>query len=381
MLRVMIIGCGGIGPAHIEGYLRAGEDAQIDYLADSQVERAQAVKEKYHLEGARAVADYREAFGHVDVVSVCTPPATHRDIAVDALRHGCHVLLEKPMAPSLAECDEILRVARENGRCLTGVVQGRFITENRRVTDMVRGGAYGRSLYTQVNSQWYRGDSYYDLAWRGLWEKEGGGCTLVHSIHHIDLLLWTKGMPRTVTSFMTNLAHPNSQEEDLSVSLFGYEDGSVAQVNSGLICHGERQQLVFQMEKAGLTLPFDVMASHPRENGFPDDDETLIRAAKEDYAARPALAHENHEGQIQNFLAHILRGEPLVADGQDARNCIEVITAIYCSAIAGKTVTLPLPAEGTYYTGAWRKDAPHFHEKTRNIDAFADTSITGFRRG
>lgn len=205
MLHVMIIGCGGIAPAHIEGYLEFPEDAVITVLADGNLSRAEGLIKRYGLTEAKAVADYRACLNEVDVVSICTPPALHEQMAVDALEAGCHVLLEKPMAPSLAACDHILKATQKSGKLLSVVVQSRYISSIRNAIDMVRGGAYGRALFTQINSFWHRGQHYYDLNWRGRWTVEGGGCTLNHSIHHIDLLLWAKGLPSTVVSTMHNL--------------------------------------------------------------------------------------------------------------------------------------------------------------------------------
>lgn len=379
MLRVMIIGCGGIAPAHIEGYLNAGEGAAVTCLADQNLERANALIEKYALAGAVAVADYREALADVDVVSVCTPPGLHREATVAALESGCHVLVEKPMAPSLAECDAMMAAAQQQGRLLSVVGQSRYITSIRNVVEMVRSGAYGKNLYTRVHSVWYRGESYYDLGWRGRWEVEGGGCTQNHSIHHIDLLLWAKGMPLSLRAMMTNLNHHNSEEEDFSTSVLRYADGSVAELTSALIAHGEAQNLTFQMEGAGLSIPFAAYASKSRENGFPETDEATIARATADYESRPKLSRENHDGQVCNFLRAIAGKEALLMTAQDGRNCIELITGVYQSAITGAEVRFPIEQASPYYTGEWRKTAPHFFEKTKDVAAFADTTITSFK--
>lgn len=379
MLKVMIIGCGGIAPAHIEGYLTAPEDAVIVALADNDTGRADALIGKYGLSQARAVKDYREMLGKCDVVSICTPPALHEEMAVEALRAGCHVLLEKPMAPSLEACDHMLGAAEENGRVLSVVAQSRYISGIRNVVDMVREGTYGKTLFAQINSVWYRGQSYYDLGWRGRWTVEGGGCTLNHSIHHIDLLLWAKGMPKSLRAVMHNLNHHNSEEEDFSASMLRYEDGTAAQVNSMLVAHGEPQEFMFQMERCGIAIPFRAMASKARENGFPEPDGEMQKRVEDDYAARAPLAYENHDGQVRNFLGAILREEPLAATGRDGRNCIELITGIYKSAVTQAEVQFPIGAQDAFYGSEWRKDAPHFHEKTADVKAFADTTVTNFK--
>lgn len=378
MLRVMILGCGGIAPAHVEGFLKLPQQARITVLINRSAPRAQALNDRYQL-GAVVDTDPAAHFGEVDIVAICTPPGTHKDFAVAALEAGCHVLLEKPMAPSLAECDAILDAASKSGKLVSVVAQSRFISGIRNAVDMVRSGAYGSVRYARANSVWYRGQSYYDLVWRGRWEVEGGGCTLNHSIHHIDLLLWAKGMPEKVRAMFTNLGHENSEEEDFSSSVLTYRDGSVAEITSTLVAHGEPQALSFQMVEGGIEIPFRAHASKVRENGFPEPDEAKKSAMEADFAARPQLTLENHDGQVENFVKAILGEEKLLVSGLDGRNCIELITGIYKAAITEQPVLFPIAKEDVFYGSQWRKTAPHFHEKTKEVEQFQDTTITNFK--
>ena len=244
----------------------------------------------------------------------------------------------------------------------------------------LKSGKYGKNLYTRVNSVWHRGESYYHLGWRGRWTEEGGGCTQNHSIHHIDLLLYAKGMPSSIRSFMTNLAHHNSEEEDFSSSVLRYNDGSIAEITSTLVAHGDqaRQALSFDMEDASICIPFAAYASKPMPNGFPQVNEEKLAEVIADYESRPTLALESHDGQVENFLRAVNGKEDLVATAQDGRNCIELITGIYQSSITDREVVFPIAKDSPYYTSEWRKDAPHFFEKELSIDAFADTTITSF---
>jgi predicted dehydrogenase len=83
-------------------------------------------------------------------------------------------------------------------------------------------GLAGKICHAQVDSFWWRGHCYYDLWWRGTWEKEGGGCTLNHAVHHIDAIQWMLGFPSEVVAMMTNVAHDNAEVEDLSTAIFKY---------------------------------------------------------------------------------------------------------------------------------------------------------------
>jgi UDP-N-acetyl-2-amino-2-deoxyglucuronate dehydrogenase len=379
MIKIMIIGAGGIAPAHIEGYLTFKDRAKIVAIADRSKKRAEDVVEKYDLD-AKVVEDFKLMLDEVDAVSICTPPGTHRDIATYCLNNKKHVLLEKPMAVCLNDCDAIIEAAQANNCFVSVVAQSRFISSIANTIKLIHSGDYGKVLYTYVNSLWWRGQSYYDLAWRGKWETEGGGCTLNHAVHHIDLLIWAKGMPTEIISVMNNLGHDNSEEEDLSVSILKYADGTMAQLTCSLVHHGEEQKLNFQMEKAGISIPFEVKANVSRPNGFPVEDEKTKEKVIRDFNALEDLKHEHHTGQVQNFLSAIVDGEKLLMDGVSGRNTIELITAVYKSACTGKKVTLPLDKNDVFYTHEGLvKNAIYFNEKTRSIEAFEDTTITSFK--
>ncbi len=379
MHKVMIVGAGGIAPSHIEGFLAFPQRAEIKVIANPTVSKAEALVEKYKL-NAKSESSFKESLSAVGIVAVCSPPATHKDIAVQALIEGKHVLLEKPMAMSVEECDAILAAAKKGGGKLSIVAQSRYISSIVNTMEIIHRGEYGKLLFSQINSFWWRGQSYYDLYWRGIWETEGGGCTLNHAVHHIDLLLWAKGLPVEVTTIQTNLNHKNSEEEDLSMSILKYADNSLAQINTSLVHHGEEQKLDFQMEKAGISIPFAAKASIPRSNGFPVDDSATVNKMIAEFESLPKLEHEHHTGQIENFLDAIDSGSPLQVDGLDGRHTIELISAIYKSAFTKTTVALPLEKDDPYYSFPSRVEkAVRYNTKTKFVDSFADSTITSFK--
>lgn len=379
MLKVMIVGAGGIAPAHIEGFLNFPLRAEIAVIANPTISKAEALISRYKL-NAVAVSDFEEKLDIVDVVVICSPPNTHKNMAVIALNRGKHVLLEKPMAISLEECDAILYAAKNSGCMVSVVAQSRFVSSIYNTMKIIHKGDYGRLLFSQINSFWWRGQSYYDMYWRGLWDKEGGGCTLNQAVHHIDLLLWSKGLPIEVNSFLTNINHDNSEEEDLSMSILKYADGTMAQITASLIHHGEVQKLDFQMENASISIPFSVKSNKQRSNGFPIEDSETVKRITEDFDNLPALKYEHHDGQIYNFLNSIEHGEPLLVDGVEGRRSIEIISAIYKSAFTNEKVLLPLKKEDPYYSLSSRVEGSvHFNKKKRSVKSFKDNTITSFK--
>jgi predicted dehydrogenase len=312
-----------------------------------------------------------------DAVSICLPPFEHASATVACLRAGKHVLVEKPMAPSLAECDAMQSAAATAGRQLSVVAQNRFRTPAMRLKRLLESGVLGRVLAVQVESLWWRGANYYDLWWRGTWEKEGGGCTMNHAVHHVDLMQWMMGMPRGVQALLANLNHENSEVEDFAAGVMDYAGGAVGQLTASLVHHGEEQRLVFQTERAQVGLPWQVKAVRQRENGFPDPDAAVEAGIRAAYESVPLLEYEGHDGQVGNFLAAIAGEEALVVDGEQGRQAVELITAIYESGHLGRRVELPLGCESGFYTreGVLER-ARRFRQKTRSVENFGRNEIT-----
>ncbi|MEV4736259.1 MULTISPECIES: Gfo/Idh/MocA family protein [unclassified Microbacterium] len=371
MLRIGIIGTGGIADAHIRGYLAFPEDCEIVALADVIPGKAAQKAEAFALDAVQAFDDPLTmiAAGGLDIVSIATPPSTHAPLAIAALDVGIHVLVEKPMAPSLEECDAMLAAQQRSGRMLSVVAQNRFRDDLATLKGIVDSGLLGSISHVRVDSAWWRGLPYYDLWWRGTWEKEGGGCTLNHAIHHIDLLLWLLGSPSEITAMLANAQHDNAEVEDLSVAILRYERG-LAQLTSSVVHHGEEQAIVIQGANARVSQPFSVSAERSAPSGFPAEggDPELVARITALVEDRVPLAHRGHEGQIGDLLTAVRDGREPSSTGRDGRNAVEVVTAIYKAGFEREFVALPIPASDPYYrAGQLVANAPHFFEKTATV--------------
>ena len=381
MLNVAIIGTGSISNLHIEGLAHFKNKATIVALVDINAETCQKKKEAHGLTDVPIFESHEALLKSglkVDLVHICTPPYTHAPLAIACMDAGIHVLVEKPMAPSIKECDDILAAEKRNGVTLAAVAQNRFRDSVSRLKSLADSGVAGKIRAAHVNSLWWRGLPYYDLWWRGTWEKEGGGPTLNHAVHHIDMINWIQNkMPVEVTSVLTNVMHHNSEVEDLSFATLKYDDGAVASVTSSVVHHGEEQGIELQFEHAKIATPFAVAANVSADNGFPSVNTDLIDTITRMYDDTPALPHEAHAGQIGNLLYAILAGKKPAITGQDGENTIELITAIYKAGFLKQTVTLPITPDDAYYTfDGILKNAPRFYQKSANKATLGDEAIT-----
>lgn len=364
MLRIAIVGTGTIADAHIRGYLEFPDDCRIVGLADVAPGRAAAKAAAFGLTDVVAYDDPADLFrrGEVDLVSIATPPATHASLSIAALDAGMHVLVEKPMAPSLEDCDAMLEAQRRSGMLLSVVAQNRFRDDTALLKDILDAGMLGSVSHVSVDSAWWRGLPYYDLSWRGTWESEGGGSTLNHAIHHIDLLLWLMGRPSEVIAMLTNAQHDNAEVEDLSVAVLRY-GRALAQLTSSVVHHGEEQGIVIQGERARVSQPWRVSAELSTPQGFPapGGDSALIADLEAFAARRTPRRHDGHAGQIEDLLGAIRDARLPLATGEDGRNAVELVTAIYQAAIERRAVALPLRPDDPYYRSGQLIDrAPRF---------------------
>ena len=378
MLNVAIVGTGNISHNHIQSYLEFGQRCNIVALVDIYPEKAQEKKERYGLSEARVYESHQQMLAsepHLDIVDVCTPPYVHADITIDALHAGCHVLCEKPMAASLEECDAMIAAQQASGKTLSIIAQNRFTDAFWRLKAALDSGLAGKICHAQVDSFWWRGHCYYDLWWRGTWEKEGGGCTLNHAVHHIDAIQWMLGFPSEVVAMMTNVAHDNAEVEDLSAAIFKYPNGALTQLTASVVHHGEDQKIVIQGDKARISAPWQTFASVSADNGFPQPANDTQREAQLDDVFQQTLKLDwtLHAGQINDMLQAIERHTTPLVDGVQGKRSLELITAIYKSAITRSVVSLPIRRDDPFYrTGGINAQAPRFYQKSASVSNYSE---------
>lgn len=381
MIKVAIVGTGGISHAHIKGLLTFPERCKIVALCDIKPEKAEKIKKQYEID-CPVFDDHKKMLQsgiEIDLVHVATPPFSHAEISINAMNAGCNVLCEKPMASSLEECDAMLEAEKKNGVVLAQVAQNRFTNPYWKLKKVLDSKKAGKICAVQINSNWWRGHSYYDLWWRGTWEKECGGPTLNHAVHHIDLLNWLEGgLPQQVSCILSNVMHDNSEVEDISKSIMVYENGNLADVTASVVHHGEEQSVIVQCADAKLSAPWEPKAEVSLDNGFPREEknEKLLNELNEYVNSIEDLKYEGHTGEIENVLTALEKGERPLITGVDGKKTLELITAIYKSGFTKSIVSLPIDKDDEFYkSGGIEKNAIHFYEKTVSAEELSEEDI------
>ncbi|MEA4887984.1 MAG: Gfo/Idh/MocA family oxidoreductase [Clostridiaceae bacterium] len=230
--RVGLAGCGNIAPMHTQA-LAALPQVRLVGLADPDREASQKLKSTIAAEDAPecydSLADLLAA-AKPDVVHICTPHVEHVPLAVLALKHGCHVLMEKPPAIDLNGLSELSQAVAASGRSLGICFQNRFNAASQQARTLLQSGLAGRVLAARGFVTWNRDDAYYRQAdWRGKWASEGGGVMINQAIHTLDLLIWLAGRPTQVEGHIANRHLQQTIEvEDTAEFLMTLENGAKA---------------------------------------------------------------------------------------------------------------------------------------------------------
>lgn len=358
-LKVAVVGCGAIGPRHAEAYAATGRTELVG-VADIIVDRAEAFAERFMRVPAYASLDDLLAGEQPDLVSIATPPGTHAELACAVLAAGASVLIEKPPCPSLAEMDAVAEAEATSAGRAYGVFQHRYGSGARRAARLIAQGALGRPQVAVCETLWFRPADYFDPEWRGTWSGEGGGPTLGHGIHQMDLLVHLLGPWRTVSALAARVARP-VEFEDVSIASVVFEDGSVGSITNSLLSPRELSRI--RVDLTGGTLEVDhvygagdgdwsftpapdpaTAATLGRDPGVQNDSGLLAAPGVEttSAAAWASSAGEdvgsNHGSQITQLVDDLLAGRVHPTTLASARPTMELITAIYASALLGRPV-------------------------------------------
>jgi UDP-N-acetyl-2-amino-2-deoxyglucuronate dehydrogenase len=348
-IGVGIIGCGAVSKAHVKAYIELHKECSIKVVAD--INRMQATMLANEVPNPVDVYDDIKSLlerEDIDLVSICTPPFLHKDQVILAFSYGKHVICEKPFAPSLADCDEMIEAARHYNRKLCITLQLRFGRDINRVKHIVKSGILGEIVFAQVIGLYWRGDSYYKKDWRGSWEKEGGGVLMTQAIHPLDLLLDILGPVKKVQAQMDTLSH-QVEVEDYITATIEFVNGVKAHLLSTLCTVENELKIRISGKTKAVNWPLSYHAVQETASGFPTvdhfEEELLHEIAQEITNGR-----DDHYAPISDMVWAIRENREPTINGREARKSIEVVTGIYKSATTHKPVEFPIDKNDPWYT-------------------------------
>lgn len=335
-LRAALVGTGAVANAHARA-VAAYPRAELVAVADLSREKAQEFAERYGISAAYGDLDEMLAAEQPDVVLVCTPPGPHRAQSLAAFAAGAHVIVEKPPAPSLDELDEMRAGAVAAGRQLAVVFQQRTGTAAAHVRGLLQSGALGRPLVAVCQTLWFRDADYFAVPWRGKWETEGGGTTLGHGIHQIDLLAHLLGDWSSVQGRLWRLDR-ETETEDVSTATVVFDQGVVAQLITSAVSPREASSIRIDTQKATITV--DHVYGHGHENWLITPAPGFESEA-EGWRFPDAEERSDHEPLLRDVFDALLDDAPLPPTADAPARSLEIVAAIYASATADGAVITP----------------------------------------
>jgi len=348
-LRAAVIGTGAITRgAHIPALRALAPDIEIVALVDISEEAVRAAAAEFGVAGAYTDIAEMLAVERPDLVTVGTPPRAHKDAIIAALDAGASVWCEKPPSRSLADYDEIADHEGEDGPYVSYVFQHRFGAAAQRLRRHVAEGTLGRPTVAVCNTLWYRDPEYFAVPWRARWHTEGGGPTMGHGIHQMDLALSILGEWSEVIAVMSTLAR-DTETEDVSMAIVRMESGALCTITNSLLSPRETSALRFDFDDATVEVEhlYGYDNSHWRWTPAPHvDAATAERWQPETDSA------SSHLAQLTALLASIRHGERPAASGDDGRRVLELVAGMYASALGGRTVRREELAAGHPFVAA-----------------------------
>lgn len=340
-INFAIIGCGRISGKHI-GSIKELPNARLMAVCDVKPDRLES---KSAEAGCPGYADYRqmlEKHPEIDVVSVITESGLHAPIAIECAHAGKHVLVEKPMALTLDDADQMIETFAEKGNHLFVVKQNRYNPPVLKLREALECGRFGKLVMGTVRVRWKRDQQYYDQdAWRGTWAMDGGVFANQAS-HHIDLLQWCMGDVDSVFSYSaTRLV--NIEVEDLGVAALKFANGALGVVEATTAARPVDMEGSLSILGEHGSVVIGGFAVNKMQHWMFDDMKPEDENVMEESSVTPKNVYGfGHVMVYKDIIARLITGKMggALVDGLHGRKSLELIMAIYESAATGAEVNL-----------------------------------------
>lgn len=355
--KIAIAGCSRVATLHAKAVREIGE-AELTGAWSNTPSKAAEFAASF---GTAAYPDVATMVREcsADLVIVCSAHPYHADPAVAAAQAGAHVLIEKPLASDLRDCDRIIAACRDNGVKLGVISQRRWYEPVKRIRQAIDAGKLGNPAIATVTMLGWRDKAYYDSdGWRGSWKGEGGGVLVNQAPHQLDIMLWLMGEAVEVYGNWRNINHPFIEVEDTALAIVKFRNGGIGNIlvsNSqkpgiyGKVhIHGDNGASAgVQTDGGAFFIAGKTAITEPPLNDIwtiPGEEQLLAGWVKEDADTfnncDPTVLYFRY--QIEDFIHAVREGRDPLVTGEDGRRTVELFTAIYRSSRDNRPVTLPL---------------------------------------
>lgn len=346
-MKYALIGAGRISVNHIKAALNNNLD--IVAICDIVPEHIDIVLEKNGIGDNTTIkryTDYKLMISEnpdIELVSIATESGSHAEIALYCINAGKHVIIEKPMAMSLDDCDRIIALSKEKNVKVCACHQNRFNVAIQQLRGAIESGRFGRLSHGSIHVRWNRGKQYYDQApWRGTW-AEDGGCLMNQCIHGIDLLRWMFGNEvEEIYGTTRQQLHDYLEAEDVGMAIVKFKNGAIATIEGTTNVYPKNlEETLYVFGEKGTVKIGGTSTNNIDVWDFADEteDDQKNKGLQE---ATSNVYGNGHTSLFADVMDAIENDREPYVNAQAGRNAVEMILAIYKSQKTGEPVKLPL---------------------------------------
>lgn len=359
-MKYALIGCGRISPNHIE----AAKNNNLEFVAMCDILPGimEEKSDQFNLENTKKYTDYKILLEKEkpELVAIATESGSHAKIACDCIAAGSNVIIEKPIALSIADANAIIKAGKEKGVVVCANHQNRFNKSVQYIRKALEEGRFGKLSHGAAHVRWNRGESYYTQApWRGTWAQDGG-CLMNQCIHNIDLLRWMMGDDvDEVIAYTDQLQHQYLEAEDLGMALVKFSNGSYGLIEGTTNVYPKNlEETLYIFGENGTAKAAGTSDNIIEEWQFADGLDSS-EAVKEKFSENPPNIYGfGHTPLYADVIAAIKNHHAPLVDAEAGKRALELVLAIYKSAAEHRSVKLPLDNCSTM-DFAGRFDAVH----------------------
>lgn len=342
MIHIGLIGCGRIAQKHVVT-LAKFDHVKLVAVSDLNNARMQEIAQLY--KNKNGTEEKIEFYNHynellknpkIDVVVIAVVSGLHAQVAKEAVKHGKHVIIEKPFALSLKEMDEVIQLGEDLNKNVFVCHQLRYKPIMQKIKRMIEEGYLGHLYFGIASMKWNRSEKYYTSSpWKGTWDKDGG-MLVNQGIHLVDLLIWFLGEPKSVYGEIARFIK-NKETEDVATGILSFRNQAKGVIESNIITKPKSfgSYLSLFGEKGTICIGGSQLneVTHCYIEGHPEKENEIIGANNET---------DEHYTMYQDFIFSINNNQSALMSGREGKKAVEAIFAIYQSHLQNKPIPLPL---------------------------------------
>ena len=345
-MKYALIGCGRIATNHVKAVV----NNYLEFVAVCDVipEQMEVLLAKHGLEKDESIkryTDYKKMIeeNDIELIGIATESGIHAEIALYCIDHGINVIIEKPIAMSMRDADEIVCRAEEKGVKVSACHQNRFNVAVQEMRKAVEQGRFGKLSHGSIHVRWNRNEGYYTQApWRGKWASDGGAL-MNQCIHGIDLLRWMMGGEvEEVYGATRQQFHDYLEAEDIGMAVVKFKNGAIATIEGTTNVYPKNlEETLYLFGENGTVKLGGTSTNNIDVWNFADETEAdSVNKGLEE--ATSNVYGNGHTSLYADVIDAIQKNRKPYVDAVAGRNALEMVLAIYKSQKEGKPVKLPL---------------------------------------